>query len=316
MQNQARDESSPVVVRYVCTLQDPSMLTSTGADEAALEISYSVAPPINIATAEQLLLEVKQTLDQFEIPFFLRQGTCLGIIRDNALIPWDDDIDVGSIYGRNGVTEEKIEAVANAFRANGYFLKIENTDHCAGITMMKSSTRIDWNCYKIIDGMTVHYPGVHIPASYFQDLNEIDFIGEKFFTPNPVEEYLQSKYGAEWLVPKKNGFEKDVLALIQDAPLSESHHLPENTGKLMVLDHGGEPVSDANVRIAAVGSYRTSQLGYAEFHLPKDDWYALVIQHGSHEEVLYQERLSLGQTYIYKPDPSAASGRLCALSPE
>ena len=292
------------------------MLSSNGADETALQFSYTDAPPINIATAEQLLFEAKGIMDLLDVRFFLRQGTCLGIIRNNALIPWDDDIDIGSIYGFNGITEEKIETVASAFRANGYYAKVEHSDDCIGVTMMKSSTRIDWNCYKIINDETVHYPGVRISAQLFKNLKEIDFIGTKFFVPNPPEEYLRFKYGPDWMTPKKVGFEKDVLALISDVPTSSNNTLEQEAGKLKVLDLENKPVFNADVRIVAVGNYRTDKLGYANFHLPKDDWYALVIKHGAHEEVLYQEKMTPGKTYVYQPDHSAVSGRLCALSQE
>ena len=292
------------------------MLSSNGADEAALQFSYTDAPPINIATAEELLFEVKGIMDLLGVRFFLRQGTCLGIIRNNALIPWDDDIDIGSIYGLNGITVEKIETVASAFRANGYYAKVEHSDDCIGVTMMKSSTRIDWNCYKIINDTTVHYPGVRISAQLFKNLKEIDFIGTKFFVPNPPEEYLRFKYGSDWIIPKKVGFENDVLALISDAPTSSNNTSEQEESKLKVLDLESKPIFNADVRIVAVGSYRTDKFGYANFYLPKDDWYALVIKHDAHEEVLYQEKMSPGETYVYQPDHSAGSGRLCALFQE
>ena len=298
------------------------MFLSTGADEAALQISYTDAPPIDIATAEHLLLEAKKIMDQLDVPFFLRQGTCLGAIRDNALISWDDDVDIGSIYGLNGVTDKKIEAVASAFRNNGYYAKVEHGDQYISVTMMKSSTRIDWSCYKIIDDIIFHYPGVRIPATLFNQLKEIDFIGSKFLVPNPPEEYLRFKYGPEWTTPKKAGFEKDVLELISDAPISgrtdklNKHDLRCGAGKLRVFDHESRPVFGAEVRIAAVGTYRTNKLGYADFRQPKDDWYAVVINHDDHEEVLYQEKMTPGKIYIYKPDHLAVSGRLCALSSE
>ena len=292
------------------------MLLSNGADEAALQFSYTDAPAINIATAEQLLFEAKGIMDSLDVRFFLRQGTCLGIIRNSALIPWDDDIDIGSIYGLDGITKEKIEAVAATFRANGYYAKVEDSDDCVGVTMMKSSTRIDWNCYKVIGDTTVHYPGVRMPAQLFANLKEIDFIGTKFFVPNPPKEYLRFKYGPDWMTPKKAGFEKDVLALISDAPASGNPILEQDASKIKVLDHGSNPVINADVRIVAVGSYQTDKLGYVTFPLPKEDWYALVIKHGDHEEVLYQEKMSPGITYVYQPDHSAVAGRLCSLTQE
>jgi len=295
------------------------MVSSNGADEAALERSYSLAPPIDIVTAEGLVKEAKQIMDQLGVVFFLRQGTCLGAIRDKGFIPWDDDVDLGSIVGLHGVTEKTIDTVASAFRDNGYFAKIEHNDHYISVAMMKSSTRIDWVSYRIIDDSIVHYPGVRIPAKLFTRLKEIDFIGAKFLVPNPPEEYLRLKYGAKWMTPKKlGGFEKDVLEMVLDAPPSDSSKriLQWGAVKLRVLDHESKPVVGAEIRIAGVGRSRTNRLGYTKFYLPCDDWYALVIKYDEHEEVLYQEKMTRRQTYIYRPDPSTVSGRFCVLSTE
>jgi hypothetical protein len=295
------------------------MVSSNGADEAALERSYSVAPPIDVATAERLVKEAKQIMDQLGVAFFLRQGTCLGAIRDKGFMPWDDDVDLGSIIGLHGLTEQTIETVASAFRDNGYFAKVEHNDHYINVAMMKSSTRIDWASYRIIDDSIVHYPGVWIPTRLFASLKEIDFIGTKFLVPNPPEEYLRLKYGPEWMTPKKpGGYEKDVLEMTLDtSPSDSSKRISQRgAGKLRVLDHENEPVFGAEVRIAGVGRFTTNKLGYAKFYLPADDWYALVIKYDNHEEVLYMEKMTQGQTYIYRPDPSIESGRSCVLSTE
>ena len=297
---------------------------SNGADEAALERSYSVVPAVDVATAEALLKEAKQIMDQLGVVFFLRQGTCLGAIRDGAIIPWDDDVDLGSIFETDGVTEGMIQTVASAFEDRGYFTRIERNDHFAAVAMMKSSTRIDWTVHRVIDDSIVHYPGLRIPARLFAQLKEIDFIGAKFLVPNPPEEYLFFKYGADWAIPKKVEFQEDVLAMIPDVPLLgaegrlsqflKRNLRPREAIRLRVLDRDGKPVPRAEVTIAGIGRSKTNALGYAKFYLPSNGWYAFVIRHDQHEELLYQENVSRGQTYVYRPGSSASSGRYCVLS--
>ena len=302
------------------------MTSIDGADEAALERSYAVLQRMDAAAAERALREAKQILDELGVVFFLRQGTCLGAIREKGFIPWDDDLDLGSVIGLHGLTEKSIDRVVAAFRENGYFAKVERSDQYISVAMMKSYIRTDWICNWVTDGTIFQYPGVRIPVRLVTELKEIDFIGEKFLVPNPPEEYLRFKYGADWMPPKETRYEKDILDMVPEIPItggagqlrrSPAGHLPQSGGSMVrVFDQAGEPVFDAEVAVTGLGRYRTNERGYANLDLPRSDWYALIIRYDDHEEVLYQEKLGPGVSYVYNPDPLTASGRLCVLSVE
>ena len=303
---------------------------SGGADEAALERSYSVLQPMDPATAETMLKEAKGIMDQLGVVFFLRQGTLLGAIRDNGFIPWDDDLDLGSVVGLHGLTGKSVDQVVNrvaiAFRDHGYFAKVESNDQYISVAMMKSSTRMDWLCHRIIDDSIYQYPGVRFPVRLFAELEEIDFIGEKFLAPSPPEEYLRFKYGDDWMTPKKTAYEKDVVQLIPEGPISGHASrwrqfitkllLQSRTATIRVFNQQGQPVRGAEVVIAGLNRSRTNGKGHAKFYLPRDDFYALIIRYDDHEEVLYQEKLNPGVAYVYRPDPSSPAGRIRALLQE
>ena len=302
------------------------MASINGADEAALERSYRVFQPADPADAERILKEAKNIMDQLGVSFFLRQGTCLGAIRDNGFISWDDDLDLGSVIGLHGFTEKSIDPVATAFRDNGHFVKVDRYDHYVAVTTIKASIRTDWACYKIIDDSIFHFPGIRIPVRLLTQLKEIDFIGEKFLVPNPPEEYLRLKYGDDWMIPKQTGYEKDILQLIPAAPIPGrpgrlrqflgKYTQPERVCRLKVLNDRGDPVAGADVIVPGLGRFKTNRRGHAKFYLVAEEWYALIISYDNHEEILYQEMLAPGSSYIYRPDSSIASGRLCALSEE
>ena len=63
------------------------MVSESGSDEAALFKSYGNLQPINAELAKPMLKEAKEILDPLGILFWLRQGTCLGAVRDQAFIP-------------------------------------------------------------------------------------------------------------------------------------------------------------------------------------------------------------------------------------
>ncbi len=288
---------------------------------------------MDMTTAEALLKEAKQILDQLGLVFFLRHGTCLGAVRDNAFIEWDDDLDIGSVIGLYGLTEEHVRNAAVVFREHGFDAIITENELNLSVNLTKSGTQIDWTCYRIIDDSIYQWPVVRIPVSLHTDLKEIDFLGVNFLVPNPSEEYLALKYGPEWMIPKRMGeFEQEVLDLMAEDTLPASSdgtvglanklEPQRHTGSLKVLDLKGRPVGGAEVMLVAttvltgLDKSRTNTDGYVYFSLPEEAEYVVTVQYGDHKEILYVEHLAPGVDYAYKPDPQNPSGRADALIPE
>ena len=62
------------------------------SEKSSLEQSFLTLQPMDPDIARTVLVEAKKILDQLGVIFFLRQGTCLGAIRDKGFIPWGDGL--------------------------------------------------------------------------------------------------------------------------------------------------------------------------------------------------------------------------------
>ena len=116
---------------------------------------------MDVTMAVALLREAKEVFDELGGVFFLRQGTCLGAVRDGAFIPWDDDIDLGSSYGMHGLTKRSAASVAEAFRARGFHVEEATYSGETWLGIMKRHIRIDWFCYRVRKGRVVHFPNAN-----------------------------------------------------------------------------------------------------------------------------------------------------------
>jgi len=64
------------------------------------------------------LREFRGVLDQVQFPYFIDTGTLLGTIRDRRFIPWDNDIDFGTI--RTPDTHRQLAEASRILHAAGY----------------------------------------------------------------------------------------------------------------------------------------------------------------------------------------------------
>ncbi|MFC1899531.1 LicD family protein [Chloroflexota bacterium] len=289
------------------------MFGQSEKEEAEIDRVLSLADqPVNINTARKLIAEIKKIMDDNNVSFFLRQGTCLGAIRNGDLIPWDDDIDIGSIYGLHGFEEQQIATVIPDMQKKGFLTRISaHNDYYKCVTFVKGSMRIDWGCYWEINSSIIMYPAIPIPMRLFESLKEIELLGRKYLVPNPPEEYLCYKYGEDWRTPKQTGeYEGDVLDIIlktHSIGLSIKYKqflakiLPWwSKTKVHIVDQEKKPVSGVRVFIAGLGIFKSNKKGIVKFYIPRCDLYAFRFEVNGEEYILYMETLHPDASYIYQ----------------
>ncbi len=280
--------------------------------------------PMNIQDAEKVLLEIKELMDELNVTFFLRHGTCLGAIRDNEIIKWDDDLDIGSIIGMNGLTKKTIYKAINKFKLAGFEVEAGESPGHIGVTLRKFGIVTDWSCYRIIDGSIYQYPAVKIPAELHDDLKPISFLGTTFLVPNPPEEYFLLKYGPEWHIPKEKDYEGDIINSIPESVILQQPSIFTRINKLLfpnkyitkirILTHDNKPVELAKVTLVGIGRCTTDHEGYAKFNLLTkslhfEDLYSVIIEKDKDKEILYLEILKPGINYYYLPSKDKSHGR-------
>ena len=140
-----------------------------------------------------------------------------------------------------GFREDGIRPTVAALRSKGFYVKVLHYELYTAVNLFKYNTRLDWQCYRAVDGAIAQYPGVPFPARLFARLQEATIDGTKYLVPSPAEDYLQFKCGPEWRTPKQVGYEKDVLYEESLVPWCSHVYRPDSKrieGRYFVLIEG------------------------------------------------------------------------------
>lgn len=139
-----------------------------------------------------------EILNENNVDYYISGGTCLGIYRDNELIPWDDDIDI-DVIGRKSYKE--IESVIEKK------LLIDNYPYVKGINKFhpKISMFIDNVKVSVVelspgffDKDKLFRPKYKVPIKYLLPLKEFEFQDILLKIPRNTEKYLSHLYGESW----------------------------------------------------------------------------------------------------------------------
>lgn len=152
---------------------------------------------IDQVVAKENLLDFKKLLDLEGIDFGIIYGTLLGAVRDKKFIDYDEDVDV-FVLDEN---REKFLALLFKLREIGFEVARYEGDL---LSIMRDNDYIDVYIFrKNMFGKRI-CNGDSLCADFFERLETITFLGEKFYTPNNKIKFLEKAYGTDWMVPKRN----------------------------------------------------------------------------------------------------------------
>lgn len=173
----------------------------------------------------------------FGYNLWVAHGSLLGLCRDGALLPFDDDFDVSYTSRMRTPREVVLEriCIASRMKLDGWNLYISETGLIKPVP--KGTARSPLNKY--LDIMPGWWQNGHFfcmawtmlpikPQDMFP-LREVEYYNAKFLFPNNPELFLECKYGKDWRTPdqgytpkKPEGSEK-ILA--QALPSRAEHTL-------------------------------------------------------------------------------------------
>ena len=156
---------------------------------------------MDIIKAKEDFEITKSIFDRYDIKFIALYGTCLGIIRDNGFIFYDDDIDMGVF---DEASMEIRDDIDNSFVKKGF----EDISKSKDIRYYKRNIKIEIYWFsKIQDGYLVkncYGTPIFINKKYIENPIMKNLYGMNVLVPNYTEEYLMKCYGNDWKYPNRN----------------------------------------------------------------------------------------------------------------
>ncbi|MFC1482001.1 LicD family protein [Candidatus Neomarinimicrobiota bacterium] len=175
----------------------------------------------NLTIALKMLDDVTTVLDSMQIRYCLDGGTLLGIMRENRLLPWDNDMDLFAPADEF----KRLKAATWKFRRLGYRASIYH--HGADQPPFKTG---EARVLKVKTRKRLFFPGPinldifikyksgdnyywkvgskknnvikSVPAEYYDQLTQIEFNNKMHWIPEAYEDYLALRYG-DWKSPVK-----------------------------------------------------------------------------------------------------------------
>ena len=171
---------------------------------------------MDVDVANQYLQDLHKALDELGLTHCLMYGTLVGAIREAEIVYYDDDVDVVLFHDEVdkinliGELRKKLEPLGYYFcttsvegKLNFFYIAKREPGRKEKVDVY---IYFDRGCDKLWFSQYVNHRelGPVIRAfpyekKYFQNMDEIEFLGMKYKVPTPPEEFLELLWGNWWV---------------------------------------------------------------------------------------------------------------------
>lgn len=181
--------------------------------------------------AEKMLREITQILEGEKIPYILEGGTLLGIVRENRLLPWDNDVDLTITRPHtNRLLSVRWKMWLKGYRTRIRRIKEDSAYFKKGEPRILKVQATRFVFFKDVSLMDIFIKDLtedryywtvsekdvlkSVPRFYYENLTTVEFKGKMYSIPEKYDSYLQSRYG-DWRTPQEDyDYTKDDLSIL------------------------------------------------------------------------------------------------------
>ena len=192
------------------TIDDTKTMLMMNQDRwyQTIEHIHDFDETLPMETRYKLLFEVDDIMNRLEVKYWLTNGTALGLVRDNQLIPWDDDIDI-DVYSEDLVP--KFRDMVMLLVNKGFVCRVVERGPISKVSAYKENFKISIGGI-LLDGDHRRAKSCAYPKEYYENSVSYKIADRLFNIPGPVDEYLSYLY-KDWKVPTRSD---DVREYNQD----------------------------------------------------------------------------------------------------
>lgn len=161
-----------------------------------------------------MLKSITDLFDENDIDYWLEGGTLLGVVRENRLLPWDNDLDISIKEDQWPKLEKILKKIKYRVRERRF--TTDNAPFKKGVTRLVKVSNRRFYFFKgevVLDIFIkfkqdedyfwqVGNTQKSVPANFYAKTILYPFLGKDFKVPENYTGYLTNRYG-DWKTPVK-----------------------------------------------------------------------------------------------------------------